>query len=69
MRFPEHLKSFDEIAADSQPEALGTVGDIRTVIENAIGDIEWDTSGWGRGTGPGFSGKDWRNGPPPQMCG
>src|SRR5437867_1221292 len=55
MRFPEHLTRFDEIPADWIPEDLGTASDIRAVITNAIGDIEWRSNGWGRGSGPGFS--------------
>jgi len=55
MRFPKGLKSSDEIPADWNPEDIGTVAAVRAAIESAIPDITWDSTGWGRGTGNGFS--------------
>ena len=55
MRFPKGLKSSDEIPAEWDPEDIGTVAAVRAAIESAIPDITWDSTGWGRGTGNGFS--------------
>jgi hypothetical protein len=55
MRFPQGLKNSDEIPADWDPEDIGTVAAVRVAIEVAIPDISWDSSGWGSGTGDGFS--------------
>jgi hypothetical protein len=55
MRLPKGLKSSDEIPADWDPEDIGTVAAVRAAIEAVVPDITWDSTGWGRGTGNGFS--------------
>jgi hypothetical protein len=55
MRFPKGLQSSDEIPVDWNPEELGTVAAVRAAIEAALPDTTWDSTGWGRGTGNGFS--------------
>jgi hypothetical protein len=55
MRFPRELESSDEIPADWDPEDIGTIAAVRMAIEAVVPDITWDSTGWGRGTGNGFS--------------
>jgi hypothetical protein len=55
MRFPKGLKSSDEIPADWDPKDIGTVAAVRAAIEATVPDMTWDSTGWGRGTGSGFS--------------
>jgi hypothetical protein len=55
MRFPTDARTPDDIPSDWQPEPLGTIGEVRAILKELVPDIVWDDTGWGSGTGTGFS--------------
>ena len=55
MRFPPEARDLGEIPAKWTPESMGTIGTVRAVIDRIIPTMRWDESGWGDGTGDGFS--------------
>ncbi|WKG00841.1 hypothetical protein [Mycolicibacterium sp. HK-90] len=55
MRFPAGIKASDEIPDSWDPENIGTVGAVRAALGELVPDMVWDATGWGQGTGDGFT--------------
>ena len=55
MRFPSDITTSEEIPESWNPENIGTVAAVRSAINELVPAMVWDSTGWGSGTGDGFS--------------